>query len=50
MNDKKCHCGLLFMAIDWLHHRKRGWCNYVCRKNNLLNKREMRLQKQTKQE
>ena len=37
--DKKCNCGLWFMVVDWLHHRKRGYCSYICRKTNILQKR-----------
>lgn len=48
--DKKCHCGLIFMDVDWLHHRIRGWCSYQCRKKYLLNKREIRLQERQNKE
>jgi hypothetical protein len=38
----KCVCGLNFMKVDWLHHRKRGYCSYKCRKKDVLKRYENR--------
>ena len=35
----KCICGLSFMEVDWLHHRKRGYCSYKCRLKYVMKKR-----------
>jgi len=35
----KCICGLSFMQVDWLHHRKRGYCSYKCRLKYVMKKR-----------
>lgn len=43
MIDKTCKCGLRFMPVNWLHHRVRGWCSYLCRKKHLLEKRNIRV-------
>jgi hypothetical protein len=38
----KCVCGLWFQQVDWLHHRKRGYCSIKCRKSEVMRKLKAR--------
>ena len=35
----KCICNLSFLKVEWLHHRKRGYCSYNCRLKDVLRRR-----------